>query len=752
MSFDIEKLYSLLPVVYRIRDAELAEQVGGLLTASEQVELQNLRSLSTATAKEAKRRFALEAKLHNGPLKSLLSVMAEQSTVIEDNLDQLYEDFFIETCAEWVVPYIGDLVGARGISAYPGASFTERAFVANTMAYRRRKGTVAVIEQLARDLTDWDASVEEYFQLLATTQYMNHIRPTNLSFANLRESKSLEFANTPFDKLARTADVRRIEPLRGRYNIPNIGIFLWRLGSYSVSNMPAYKLDDGRFLFDVLGKDVQLYSDPQTEDEITHLAEPINVPMPLSRRVLNRYLDSYYGLDDKGKVKSILLSEPDSGDPSMFTPIAIDRIKVCDLSDLTDNNGDTVLNADGNAVWAHSSSDKIAIDPVLGRIAFPDSGTLPNPDAVGVTYHYGFSADMGGGEYAREHTFVGAGDKLIVPEDDPTIQSALDQLVTTGGIVEISENKLIFESPLININSIDKKEIELRASEGRRPVIAPSDDLQIIGSDESEVTINGLIIAGQLRIPSSDADGNENKLRRLRLSHCTLVPGPISELESTDGYPDLVVPAQPAGARLIIEAAGTRVEIDNCILGSIQAVDTAQVVIRNSIVDSNGASAIAYSGLSYDDPGAPLTIENSTVIGKVFTRVMKLASNTIFYSELEMSDSWPAPVRAERLQQGCVRFSFVPPGSQLPRLHHCQPAKPEDATRVHPAFTSLRYGEAAYCQLSAACAREISEGADDQVEMGAFHGLYQRRREANLRAALGEYLRFGLEAGIFYAS
>jgi hypothetical protein len=36
--------------------------------------------------------------------------------------------------------------------------------------------------------------------------------------------------------------------------------------------------------------------------------------------------------------------------------------------------------------------------------------------------------------------------------------------------------------------------------------------------------------------------------------------------------------------------------------------------------------------------------------------------------------------------------------------------------------------------------------------MGAFHNLYQPRREANLRAALGEYLRFGLEAGIFNAS
>jgi hypothetical protein len=203
---------------------------------------------------------------------------------------------------------------------------------------------------------------------------------------------------------------------------------------------------------------------------------------------------------------------------------------------------------------------------------------------------------------------------------------------------------------------------------------------------------------------------------------------------------------------LIIESPNTIVEIDECIVGGMRAVSGARVSIRNSILDASRTDAVAYAGLTDNDPGATLTIENSTVIGKVYTRTMKLASNTIFFSDLKASDDWPAPVRAERLQQGCVRFSYVPPGSQLPRLFHCQPGKVAAANRLRPVFTSLRYGDAAYCQLSPACAIEITTGADDQVEMGAFHNLYQPRRDANLRAALKEYLRFGLEAGIFYAS
>ena len=65
----------------------------------------------------------------------------------------------------------------------PSAELSQRAQVANTLAYRRRKGTAAVLEQLARDVTGWNASVVEFFQLLATTQYMNHLRPENLSMA-----------------------------------------------------------------------------------------------------------------------------------------------------------------------------------------------------------------------------------------------------------------------------------------------------------------------------------------------------------------------------------------------------------------------------------------------------------------------------------------------------------------------------------------------------------------------------------------
>src|SRR5436853_5814930 len=102
-----DRLYGLLPGVYRKRDAEFGQ-----------------------------------------PLRALLRVIAEQVNVVEDDIAQLYENWFIETCEDWVVPYIADLVGYRAVrdAGQAGSSLSQRCEVANTIAYRRRKGTLSVLE------------------------------------------------------------------------------------------------------------------------------------------------------------------------------------------------------------------------------------------------------------------------------------------------------------------------------------------------------------------------------------------------------------------------------------------------------------------------------------------------------------------------------------------------------------------------------------------------------------------------------
>ncbi|NJN88101.1 MAG: hypothetical protein HC881_19655 [Leptolyngbyaceae cyanobacterium SL_7_1] len=72
--------------------------------------------------------------------------------------------------------------------------------------------------------------------------------------------------------------------------------------------------------------------------------------------------------------------------------------------------------------------------------------------------------------------------------------------------------------------------------------------------------------------------------------------------------------------------------------------------------------------------------------------------------------------------------------------------------QMQPRFTSERYGEPTYAQLSSLCPTAIRTGTEDGSEMGVFNFLKQPQREANLQASLKEYLRFGLQADILYSS
>ena len=107
-----------------------------------------------------------------GALHALLRIISAQVNAVEDDVRDLYDDLFIETCDPWVVPYIGELVGNDALfdasrpdgAPTAGELFTDlagrdlrppigarvRADVARTIHYRWRQGTLAIIEELAR--------------------------------------------------------------------------------------------------------------------------------------------------------------------------------------------------------------------------------------------------------------------------------------------------------------------------------------------------------------------------------------------------------------------------------------------------------------------------------------------------------------------------------------------------------------------------------------------------------------------------
>ena len=728
-----DELYDLLPSVYRIRDGE-----------------------------------------REGSLEALAEILAREADVVDRDIGQLYDNWFIETCQPWVVPYIADLLDVRGVYAVAPGTASQRAYVANTIGYRRRKGTLAVLEQLAFDVTGWRAKAVEFYQLLATTQYAKHIRLGNLR-PDLRQANALELLGGPFERDAHTAEVRRVESGRGRYDIPNIGLFLWRLQSYPITRGSARRagsspFPDDSYTFSPLGLDEPLFNRPQTEEQITDLAQELDVPAELRRRALFDELESVRQAAVDGgapaeayfraghPVLSVFVRATPGG---AFVEIAADEILIADLS-LWQRPPATKDYTPRGSTTSQAKQISLAVDPRLGRITFP-AGSAPN--AVEVDYAYGFAGDLGGGPYdrsafldgsfARRVTWqagVGQHETLVPQQIFATVGDAVTawnaQPKGTVGVIAILDSRTYDEDLAIEVP--DGSELLVVAADwpvrdvlgtptrttgewvpqGRRPHL--EGDVTVTGTapgaseTPGQLALEGLLIEGLVTI----AAGN---LGRLRLADCTVAPG-------GDGL--TVKSTGSAGKR----NAGLAVDLERTICGAL--------ALPEAIPDLAVSDSIVQAAAAVDAPGATARITSSTILGTCAVHTLR-ADDTIF----------DGVVTAVRRQVGCVRFCFVPadPAVSVPKRYRCQPdlalrdlTDPAEraaiVARLVPSFTSTAYGDPGYAQLGLGCPDEIATGAEDGSEMGAFSSLKQPQRVANLRTVVDEYLRFGLEAGVFYVT
>ena len=74
------------------------------------------------------------------------------------------------------------------------------------------------------------------------------------------------------------------------------------------------------------------------------------------------------------------------------------------------------------------------------------------------------------------------------------------------------------------------------------------------------------------------------------------------------------------------------------------------------------------------------------MVGKVHATLLSLVSDSIVWAALAASDTWASGLVADRKQEGCVRFSFLPYGSITPRRFECVEQKlARTAAAVHLA-------------------------------------------------------------------
>lgn len=765
-----------------------------------------MSDLMPVVGSEADRLFDLLPAVHRTrdeeaghPLRDLLRVIAEQVELVEQDLEGLYDNWFVETSDDWVVPYLGELVGYEPVaeagdpaSASPelARALVPRQEVANLVRALRRKGTLALLEELGRDVAGWPARAVEYARLLAVMADPDFPHPDRGRTVDLHDADALELIDGPFDRLAHTVDVRRPGSHRspGRYGIDSVVLWLWRTRIRHLVSSPAACLEEvspSSFTFSVLGNDAPIFRRVVPEADATTIAGEANLPVPLRRLSLAADASVVYG---PGRTFDLEVGVR-RGSGIAREPVPVERLVAADLSD-----------------WSYRPRPgTVAVDPQLGRVAFPPGQAR---HGLWVEYRYGSAADIGGGPYPRRLTAPSTGTfHQTVTQTKPypagsvrSIGKALDRWEkvrekTPTCVIEILDNEVYAETLVVSVRRGES--VEIRAAQRTRPVIHLLDrsrnaadafvittesepELEAEPESESEseyepepeagyddpktggkpgrygeeqpppedhsggcVRLDGLLVMGRaVRV--------EGPLQRVEIVDCTLVPG--------WGLRPDCDPTRPSEPSLELYSCRGPVRITRSILGSIQVYadevtsDPVEVTLCDSVLDATSDSREAVGAPNWPLAHASLVFSDCTVIGQVQTHAITFVENTIFTGR----------VRVARRQIGCVRYSYVPPGSRTPRRHRCQPDLAEAAARaaaradglgtaeveesarlarqlVVPVFESTRYGTPSYPRLGPTCPAAIVRGADDESEMGALHDLYEPQRLANLRARLQQY-------------
>jgi len=677
----------------------------------------------------------------DGLLDALVDVLAAAGAIVVDDLDGLGEDWFIETCAEWLVPYIGDLVGVHVLHPLDGTEgISNRARVADTIRLRRRKGTAAALEDLARATTGWPARVVEYFEVLATTQHLDHVRPAALGTVTVRDADAMELVGTPFERACRTADVRALgrsveRGIGSGHNLPNVGIHVWPLASYPVDRVsaaPAAEPADGRWHVDPVGVARHLAGPTVADPGIEARTTEANTPGLLRRRPLHDELDrqrtepideadlTWFQPDDPAFV--VWIQETDA-DP--LEPVPLELVHVCDLSD-----------------WGRPTGSAVRLDPVLGRASVAAGRDVHR---LAVSWSFARAGRIGSGPWDRtaeplDHAdlLVGVrtdsqpGDGLVATLGD-AVAAWNDRLAQPDrgevlGRIVVADSHRYVESFVAGGRLVVPAgcRLELVAADWAAPADGPRveagidrssvvptivGDLEVVGTGTDEpagtLLIEGFTLVGSVTVASPAAD--DLGLGRVEIRSCT---------------------NRVAGSGLVrVEAGNDRASIvvDRSLLGPIVLAGTPTLDVTDSVLHGpTGGSAI-------DAPGSDVVTASVTAIGT--TDVARLnADDTIFDGDVTVA----------RRQDGCVRYSSVPPGSVTPHRYRCQPdLGPAPPEHLVPRYQSLDPTAPGYAQLAPGAAVELRTGAAGGAEMGAFRSSLTPQRLANLVSSFEEFLPFG---------
>lgn len=683
-----------------------------------------------------------------GVLRAIVEIVADKAAELRRSQDRLWDDEFIELCDDWAISYIGDLVGTRLVSALNERG--RRVDVAKTIYYRRRKGTVRILEELISDITGWEGTVVEYFRRLARTRHLLDPKPERFAgmlsgtgpggWADLRDQGASELVDGPFDEYSHTPDFRQQRGLQGRHNIPKLGFHIYRLKAFALEGVqPRMRADGLSFTFDPSGRDIHLFSPRNRSSDYDNWrkAREWELPAPIRCRLLGhsvyeieervvRALVTQTGLsaaaadelrtlvnvrfDNEPRLRETLASMahaadfltagrwllllrdslvPDCGKAGLM-PSAVNVTEAPDERVPVA----AVVSGDLSDFSASAPDRHLVIDAERGRGLF--LGVAPE-GPVTVEYSYGFPGETGAGGYDRT---------TVLPSPNPPLTGGgaiIDAQMPNDAVTIIGDSSTY--GPVVNKSLFST--FTLQAATQQRPYLrleAPW-EMSPAANADAELLLEGLWIggaAGSALVLTGDYE-------RVTLRSVTLDPGGTDAEANPIAAIDLVI--RGTIETLVIEssiAAGIRTEASGLV---------ENLEIRDSIVDGDIAL-----------PASHIDIRRTTVFGGVDV-------NTMYASEALLT----GPVDVTNTQAGCFRFSSAPPGSRVPH-----PFQSQFIGDTPHFFTSRTFGHHGFAQLSEAAPAFLLRGAENGSEIGAWNSLENPILLDSLKAKVDEFAAFGL--------
>ncbi len=728
-----------------------------------------------------------------GPLYAFLRSLAHEAAVLKRSQDRLWSDHYVELADDWAIPYIADLVATRLVSALNARA--RRVDVAKTIYYRRRKGTLPVLEQLIADMTGWDGVVAEEFRRLGRHRHgldprARRGRITGTpegGWADLRHPRGALLALSPFDEFHYTPDVRKPAGSTGRHGISKLGLHVYRLTAVelaltsltpaTVSGVTPRRLGSivaniDRFTFDPSGRDVPLFATNSLRADFTtwHSALEWELPAAISCRLLgeatftitpaevaavrvspalaaplrNPTADELAKLVgtrflSEADLRIVLASRPLGANlvtpgvlfPMMATAIEADCGKAgllpASSTDLAGGSVDVIQTAGGvstvaprvdtdagylgvwPAVWPPPAEPPpvrpLRIDPDRGRFVL--DRTAQPAATVSVRVVVGMAGRVGAGGYPRD-----------IPSPAGPFTQWLNGSSAAGihvsGLTDVADSATYAAPP----NQLLIQKSRIVAAAGRRPFVRLAANWRLgAGVASAELTLDGLWIgasaAAQLRI--------EGDFEIVTINSCTLDPGGVD----ADGG---ALPPVP----LVITGHVNHLRINRSVLNEVRLAAGAvldEIEIADSIiqVQAPGTAALAFTDTD-------TRIVRSTVLAARPTDLV-IDVDQLYASELLCTGR----IDVTNTQAGCFRFSVRVSGSRVPH-----PYRSHEITSASGLFTSTRFGDPGFAQLSEIAPEAFVRGAENGAEIGAFANEINPIKQDSLVKKVEEYMPFGL--------